>query len=102
MLLLRFPFAIMQDDPRIGSDGMSVSLDPTKGITVGVLGTGRMAHLHLHALDTIRRDGLVVDGVTWPVSLAVYGRDPAKVAECARQYQTSIATVDLNELIDRP
>ena len=102
MLLLRFPFAIMQDDPRIGSDGMSVSLDPTKGITVGVLGTGRMAHLHLHALDTIRRDGLVVDGVTWPVSLAVYGRDPAKVAECARQYQTSLATVDLNELIDRP
>ncbi|HVC33183.1 MAG TPA: Gfo/Idh/MocA family oxidoreductase [Chloroflexota bacterium] len=81
---------------------MSSLLDRQKGITVGVLGTGRMANLHLHALDTIRRDGLTVDGVTWPVSLAVYGRDPAKVEALARQYRTTTAATDLNALIDQP
>lgn len=81
---------------------MSITVNPKTGLTVGVLGTGRMAQLHLHALSAIRQQGLTVGGTDWPISLAVYGRDPAKVAALASQYQTSIDTTDLNGLIDRP
>jgi predicted dehydrogenase len=61
-----------------------------------------MAHLHLNALKAIRSAGLTVDGTTWPVELAVYGRNPAKVDECVRLYQPAFATTDMNELLDRP
>src|SRR6185437_10011047 len=81
---------------------MGISIEPGSGITVGVLGTGRMARLHLHALNSIRREGLTVGGTRWPLSLAVYGRDSAKVQELAREFDTSIATSDINELVDRP
>ncbi|HLG51604.1 MAG TPA: Gfo/Idh/MocA family oxidoreductase [Chloroflexota bacterium] len=81
---------------------MSKPLDPRTGLTVGVLGTGRMAHLHLRALAAIQRDGLVIDGKRWPVALAVYGRDREKVAACAREYQTAIATTAMDELLERP
>ena len=77
-------------------------IGPERGITVGVLGTGRMGRLHLEALDRIRSTGLRVDGETWPVESAIYGRNPDKVEECVRLYRPSIATTDMNELIDRP
>src|SRR5579883_408265 len=81
---------------------MGVSIDPSRGITVGVLGTGRMARLHLNALGAIRRQGISVGSTHWPVSLAVYGRDPAKVQSLADEFETSVATTDLDELVDRP
>ena len=48
-------------------------------LTVGVLGTGRMAQLHSTALRAIQEQGLVVNGENHDVSIALYGRDPAKV-----------------------
>ena len=77
-------------------------IDPQRGITVGVLGTGRMGRLHLEALERIRSTGLRVGGDTWPVDSAIYGRNPDKVEDCVRLYSPSISTTDLNELIDRP
>ena len=77
-------------------------LDHQQGVTVGVLGTGRMGRLHLEALGSIRSTGLLVDGTTWPVESAIYGRDPAKVEDCVRLYRPAISTTDMNELIDRP
>ena len=68
---------------------------------MGVLGTGRMAHLHLRALQRIGLAGITVDGTTWPVSSAVYGRNPSKVDECVRLYETGFAATDMNEFIDR-
>jgi predicted dehydrogenase len=78
------------------------ALDPQRGITVGVLGTGRMGRLHLEALDSIRSTGVRVGDTTWPVESAIYGRDPAKVDDCVQLYRPSISTTDMNELIDRP
>jgi predicted dehydrogenase len=77
-------------------------LDPNCDLTVGVLGTGRMARIHLDALQKLGQQGLTVGGVTWPVRLAIGGRDPAKVTELARTYQPAIVADSLEELIDHP
>src|SRR6266542_5129294 len=55
-------------------------------LTVAVLGTGRMASIHLAALAELRDRGLKVDGKTVHVEPAVYGRDLAKVRAVAEQY----------------
>lgn len=61
-----------------------------------------MARLHLAALSAIRDHGLTVGGTSWPVSLALYGRDQAQVAALAQAYRATIATTELFELLDRP
>jgi predicted dehydrogenase len=64
-------------------------------LTVAVLGTGRMASIHLAALAELRGRGL-------PVELAVYGRDPAKVHSAAEQFGIRRTSTRLEELIDAP
>ena len=59
---------------------------PTDSLTVAVLGTGRMASIHLAALAQLRDRGLSVDGRTVRVEPAVYGRDASKVSGVAEQY----------------
>ena len=78
-----------------------MTLDTSQGLTVGVLGTGRMGRLHLNALANIRETGVVVDGAAWPVRFGVYGRNPARVDECVRDYAPDFAVLDMDELIDR-
>jgi predicted dehydrogenase len=69
-------------------------------LTVAVLGTGRMAGIHLAALSELRDRGLQVDGKTVRVEPAVYGRDPAKVRGAAEQYGVRRTSTRLNELIE--
>ena len=78
-----------------------MALDASRGLTVGVLGTGRMGRLHLNALANMRRTGVVVDGRAWPVRFGVYGRNPDRVDECVRDYAPDFAALDMDELIDR-
>jgi predicted dehydrogenase len=61
-----------------------------------------MGRLHLNALRNIRKTGIMVDGVRWPVGFGIYGRNAAKVDECAREYEPDLATTDMNKIIDRP
>ena len=63
-----------------------MAFDISRGLTVGVLGTGRMGRLHLNALANLRKTGVVVDGAAWPVRFGVYGRNAARVDECVRDY----------------
>jgi predicted dehydrogenase len=69
-------------------------------VTVAVLGTGRMAGIHLAALAELRDRGLLVDGKTVRVVPAVYGRDPAKVRAVAEPLNISRTSSRLEELID--
>lgn len=78
-----------------------MTLDASKGLTVGVLGTGRMGRLHLNALANMRKTGVVVDGTGWPVRFGVYGRNPDRVDECVREYAPDFAVLDMDELIER-
>src|SRR5438552_8232425 len=71
-------------------------------LTVAVLGTGRMAGIHLAALAELRDRGLQVDGRTVRVEPAVYGRDPAKVRAAAEQSGLGRMSTRLEELIDAP
>jgi predicted dehydrogenase len=75
---------------------------PTDSLTVAVLGTGRMASIHLAALAELRDSGLSADGRTVHVEPAVYGRDPAKVRAAADQYAIRRTSTRLEELIDAP
>ncbi len=69
-------------------------------LTVAVLGTGRMAHIHLAALAGLRDRGLRIDGRSVHVEPAVYGRDPAKVRAAAEHYGVRRTSTRLEELID--
>jgi predicted dehydrogenase len=71
-------------------------------LTVAVLGTGRMAGIHLAALAELRDRGLQVDGTTVGVQPAVYGRDPAKVRAAAERFGIQRTSTRLEELIDAP
>jgi predicted dehydrogenase len=67
---------------------------------VAVLGTGRMAAIHLAALAALRERGLQVEGRIVPVEPAVYGRNPAKVRDVAQQFDVQRTSSDLSELIE--
>jgi len=69
---------------------------------VAVLGSGRMATIHLAALAALRDRGLHVDGRSVSVEPAVYGRNPAKVRDVAEQYGVQRTSTRLEELIDAP
>jgi predicted dehydrogenase len=71
-------------------------------LTVAVLGTGRMAGIHLAALANLRERGLVVGDRRVSVEPAVYGRDPDKVRAAAEQYGVRRTSTRLEELIDAP
>ena len=55
-------------------------------ITVGVLGTGRMARIHTAALSAIKRKGLCVNGKAYDLDIALYGRDEEKVRTLADEF----------------
>jgi predicted dehydrogenase len=69
-------------------------------LTVAVLGTGRMAGIHLAALASLRDRGLQVDGRRVSIEPAVYGRDPHKVRAVAEQFRITRTSTRLEELID--
>lgn len=69
-------------------------------LTVAILGTGRMAGIHLAALARLRDDGLLVDGRRVGVDVALYGRDAEKLRALAGQHAVQWTSTDLNELID--
>jgi predicted dehydrogenase len=71
-------------------------------LTVAVLGTGRMAGIHLAALANLRERGLMVGDRRISVEPAVYGRDPDKVRAVAEQYGIRRTSTRLEELIDAP
>jgi predicted dehydrogenase len=71
-------------------------------LTVAVLGTGRMAGIHLAALANLRERGLMVGDRRVSVEPAVYGRDPDKVRAVAEQYGIRRTSTRLEELIDAP
>jgi predicted dehydrogenase len=75
---------------------------PTDNLTVAVLGTGRMASIHLAALAQLRDRGLSVQGKSVQVEPAVYGRDPTKVRAAAEQYGIRRTSTRLEELVDAP
>jgi predicted dehydrogenase len=80
-----------------------MQLSAQTGITVGILGTGRMARLHAIALKHLREEGgITVNGETWPVDIALYGRDPVKVAALAQEIGIRRTSTDLNAFIDDP
>src|SRR5207302_1556462 len=69
-------------------------------LTVAVLGTGRMAGIHLAALAELRDRGLQVDGRRVSIEPAVYGRHTEKVRAIAEQYRVARTSTRLEELID--
>src|SRR5438105_3259709 len=71
-------------------------------LTVAVLGTGRMAGIHLAALAELRDRGLQVDGRRVSIEPAVYGRHTEKVRAIAEQYRVARTSTRLEELIDAP
>jgi predicted dehydrogenase len=71
-------------------------------LMVAVLGTGRMAGIHLEALARLRDGGWTVEGRPVRVEPVVYGRDPAKVAELAKRSGVERISTELNELLDAP
>jgi predicted dehydrogenase len=71
-------------------------------LTVAVLGTGRMAAIHLAALATLRDRRLSARGRSVSVEPAVYGRDPNKVQAVADQYGVRRTSTRVEELIDAP
>ena len=71
-------------------------------LTVGVLGTGRMAQLHSAALRSIEEKGLIIDGERHPVAVALYGRDPTKVEPLAAACNALKTSTDLESFIDDP
>ena len=71
-------------------------------LTVGVLGTGRMAQLHSTALRSIQEKGLVIAGERHNVAVAIYGRDPAKVAPLAEACGAVKTSTGLESFIDDP
>lgn len=71
-------------------------------ITVGVLGTGRMGRVHLEAWARVRDEGLAMAGESHPIRLALYGRDPAKVAALAREFGVERTTTTLEEMLADP
>src|SRR5438874_784775 len=81
---------------------MSTAPSANDSLTVAVLGTGRMAGIHLAALAELRDRGMQVDGRTVRIEPAVYGRDPSKVRALAEQYGIRRTSTRLEELIDAP
>jgi predicted dehydrogenase len=71
-------------------------------LTVAVLGTGRMAGIHLAALAELRDRGVSVDGRTVRVEPAVYGRDAEKVRALADEHDIRRTSTRMEELIDAP
>jgi predicted dehydrogenase len=71
-------------------------------LTVAVLGTGRMGRIHLAALAKLRDEGLLVGDRRVSVEPALYGRDPTKVREAARELGIERTSTELNGLIDAP
>src|SRR5438445_6429669 len=71
-------------------------------LTVAVLGTGRMAGIHLAALADLRERGLRIDGRGVRIEPAVYGRDPDKVRVVAEQHGVRRTSTRLEELIEAP
>ena len=62
-------------------------------IVIAVLGTGRLGETHVAALARLRDQGL-------PVTPALYGRNPDKVADVAQRYGVRRTSTRLEELID--
>jgi len=81
---------------------MSTAPSANDSLTVAVLGTGRMAGIHLAALAELRDRGMRVDGRTVRIEPAVYGRDPSKVRAVAEQYGIRRTSTRLDELIEAP
>jgi predicted dehydrogenase len=81
---------------------MSTAPSANDSLTVAVLGTGRMAGIHLAALAELRDRGMQVDGRTVRIEPAVYGRDPSKVRTVAEQYGLKRTSTRLDELIEAP
>src|SRR5438445_12573127 len=85
----------MEDEERMTHNGRQAD-----SLTVAVLGTGRMAGIHLAALAELRDRGMQVDGRTIRIEPAVYGRDPSKVRAVAEQYGIRRTSTRLDELIE--
>lgn len=83
----------------IKEDRTAMTPNQASRLTVAVLGTGRMAAIHLAALAQLRDTGLVVDGRTVEIGLALYGRDAEKLNALATRYGVTRTTTDLNELL---
>jgi predicted dehydrogenase len=81
---------------------MSTAPSANDSLTVAVLGTGRMAGIHLAALAELRDRGMQVDGRTVRIEPAVYGRDSSKVRAVAEQYGLKRTSTRLDELIEAP
>jgi predicted dehydrogenase len=81
---------------------MSTNHQSTDNLTVAVLGTGRMAAIHIAALAELRDRGLSVDGRSVSVTPALYGRNSARVAELAQNYGVTRTSTNINEVIDAP
>ena len=79
-----------------------MAIDPSRGLTVGVLGTGRMARLHIIGLHDLRQAGLEIGDTRYPVTIALYGRDPAKVAALAAEFGIEHTSTDLYGFVRDP
>ena len=79
-----------------------MSDDSRRRLTVAVLGTGRMAAIHVAALANLRDRGSRLDGPGVGIEVALYGRDAEKVAALAREYGVRRTSTVIEELIDDP
>lgn len=71
-------------------------------LTVGILGTGRMARLHLEALAQLRDSGLVIGGERHDVGLAVYGRHSERVTALCDEFGVERRSTDLDSFVADP
>lgn len=75
-------------------------LTGTSSLTVAVLGTGRMAQIHLKALTALKAKGLpgTPPGRDTGLQIVLYGRDPAKVEQLARAFPVQRTYTNLESL----
>jgi predicted dehydrogenase len=72
-------------------------------VLISVLGTGRMAALHVRALQVLASAGVNVDDRVLVPRVLLYGRDRSKASALASAYSVvAETTTDLSEALERP
>lgn len=78
-------------------------MSPREPLLISVLGTGRMAALHVRALQALASDGVSVDGTTLEPRVLLYGRSAERAADLAARFPVVLeTTTDLDAALTRP
>jgi predicted dehydrogenase len=78
-------------------------MSAARPLLISVLGTGRMAALHVRALQALAAGGVPGTGATLTPRVLLYGRNAAKAAEMASGFPVIVdTTTDLDTAVSRP